>query len=135
MSPSNIAHRAGPLKQQNKKHKTGKHASKGAIDDANKGRVSVKVSTKKGGKRGLESRQERKHKLSQARDKKKADILAQKRAIGGSDFPPVLTAVVSLQNQNENAAAELVKALSGCSEDVTVTESATCTHVAFPRFK
>ena len=31
------AHRPGPLKQQNKSHKTGKHRSRGAVDTATKG--------------------------------------------------------------------------------------------------
>jgi len=31
-------HRPGPLKQANKAHKTGRHRSKGAIDNAQKGK-------------------------------------------------------------------------------------------------
>lgn len=31
-------HRPGPLKQKNKAHKTGRHRSKGAIDNALKGK-------------------------------------------------------------------------------------------------
>ena len=37
---ANTAHRAGPLKQQNKGHKTGGHRSKGAVNNLNRGRVS-----------------------------------------------------------------------------------------------
>lgn len=32
-----VFHRPGPLKQSNKTHKTGRHRSKGAIDNALKG--------------------------------------------------------------------------------------------------
>lgn len=35
------AHRAGALKQKNKTHKTGRHRSKGAIDNELKGELSV----------------------------------------------------------------------------------------------
>lgn len=35
------AHRAGSLKQSNKAHKTGRHRSKGAIDNELKGMVFV----------------------------------------------------------------------------------------------
>ena len=61
--------------------------------------------------------------------------MAKKRSLGGQDFPPVLTAVISLQNQNEGSCAQLIKALTTCSDDVTVTKSTSCTHIAFPRFK
>lgn len=37
MGTDNKAHRAGSLKQTNKKHKTGRHRSKGAIDNDQKG--------------------------------------------------------------------------------------------------
>lgn len=37
MGLDNHAHRSGSLKQTNKSHKTGRHRSKGAIDNALKG--------------------------------------------------------------------------------------------------
>lgn len=37
-----LGHRAGPLKQTNKSHKTGRHRSKGAIDNELKGNPKFK---------------------------------------------------------------------------------------------
>lgn len=36
-----VFHRPGPLKQANKSHKTGRHRSKGAIDNALKGDFQI----------------------------------------------------------------------------------------------
>lgn len=38
MGTDQQAHRAGALKQKNKTHKTGRHRSKGAIDNEQKGK-------------------------------------------------------------------------------------------------
>lgn len=128
------AHRAGPLKQSNKTHSTGRHRSKGAVDNANRGRVGVKQSGKKN--KAQLSRMDRKHQLAQSRSKKKADVLAKKRAIGGADCPPILVAVVDLQSQLDAAAAALVQTIRTCADDIAVTESKSgATHVAFPRFR
>lgn len=35
------AHRAGALKQKNKTHKTGRHRSKGTIDNEQKGKIVI----------------------------------------------------------------------------------------------
>lgn len=37
MGSDSVAHRAGVLKQKNKAHKTGRHRSKGVIDNDQKG--------------------------------------------------------------------------------------------------
>lgn len=42
MGTDNIGHRAGALKQTNKSHKTGRHRSKGAIDNDQKGNSTVR---------------------------------------------------------------------------------------------
>lgn len=41
MGTDQQGHRAGALKQKNKEHKTGRHRSKGAIDNELKGEQSV----------------------------------------------------------------------------------------------
>lgn len=43
MGTDNKGHRAGSLKQTNKKHKTGRHRSKGAIDNDQKGLFTISV--------------------------------------------------------------------------------------------
>lgn len=40
MGSDKVAHRAGVLKQKNKSHKTGRHRSKGVIDNDQKGECS-----------------------------------------------------------------------------------------------
>ncbi len=130
-----VPHRSGPLKQSNKSHNTGRHRSKGAVDNANRGRVGVKAQCGKKNRAQL-SRKDRKHQLAQARSKKKAEVLAKKRCLGGANYPPVLVSVVDLQRQDEAAAKTLLAAIRTCADDVTVTESGRgTTHVAFPRFK
>lgn len=39
MALGQSGHRSGPLKQTNKSHKTGRHRSKGAIDNELKGKI------------------------------------------------------------------------------------------------
>lgn len=41
MGVDDQVHRAGSLKQTNKSHKTGRHRSKGAIDNEGKGNVCL----------------------------------------------------------------------------------------------
>ena len=52
-------HKSGPLKQHNKRHKSGRHKSKGEIDVASRGMLSeggglrdVQVRNRKGGREG-----------------------------------------------------------------------------------
>ena len=68
--------------------------------------------------------------MAQSRSKKKADVLAKKRALGSADSPPILTAILSFQNQDEEAGAKLVQTLKTCSPDIRITENE---HIAFPR--
>lgn len=41
MGSDRVAHRAGVLKQTNKAHKTGRHRSKGVIDNDQKGELNL----------------------------------------------------------------------------------------------
>ncbi|XP_077150607.1 pre-rRNA-processing protein TSR1 homolog [Ranitomeya variabilis] len=88
------AHRPGAFKQQNKSHKTGRHRGKGEQDRENKGRVPVKVLSKKI-KKHL-SKLDRRHKANQIRRNRKDAVLTEKRNLGSKDGPPHLVAVVPL---------------------------------------
>ncbi|KAM3934074.1 pre-rRNA-processing protein TSR1 homolog [Leptodactylus fuscus] len=88
------AHRPGALKQQNKAHKTGRHRGRGAQDRENKGRVPVKVLSKKL-KKNL-SKLDRRHKANQIRRQRKDAVLTEKRNLGSKDGPPHLVVVVPL---------------------------------------
>ena len=74
----NTAHRAGPLKQQNKGHKTGGHRSKGAVAALNRGRIS---SASSGGIKKVkkESKVAKKNKMKQLRQLKYEHILELKK--------------------------------------------------------
>ncbi len=75
-----VRHRPGAFKQQNKAHKTGRHRSKGEILNSNKGKVDLKAMTKKKDKE--HSKEQRKNRLNQIRKNKRDEILNKKRAIG-----------------------------------------------------
>lgn len=60
---SEVFHRPGPLKQSNKAHKTGRHRSKGAIENALKGRVSLKAVSHK--HKQEQRREQRRHQMNQ----------------------------------------------------------------------
>lgn len=94
---ANTSHRAGPLKQTNKSHKTGGHRSKGAVDNLNRGRVS---SLSSGGirkaKHNQVSRNTRRNKLKQVRALKLEPILEEKRCASSGVTAPILVAVIPL---------------------------------------
>ena len=129
-----VTHRSGPLKQQNKSHKTGRHRSKGAVDNDNKGRIGIKAITKS--KKAAISKRDRRNQLNQHRAKKKAEILALKRSIGGAQSPPLLTAIIDLQNADSHAVKHLTETLKTCADDIVATENPRGDlHLACPRFK
>lgn len=86
------AHRAGPLKQQNKAHKGGKH--RGTAQRRSGGRVSVKALPHR--RRRDLNRVDRRHQALQLRRQRKEAVLAEKRSLGSRDGPPHLVVVVPL---------------------------------------
>ncbi|KAJ7416386.1 Pre-rRNA-processing protein TSR1 like protein [Willisornis vidua] len=88
------AHRPGPLKQQNKAHKGGKHS--GSSQRRAGGRVPVKAQPRRR-LRDL-SRVDRRHQALQLRRQRKEAVLAEKRSLGSRDGPPHLVAVVLLHS-------------------------------------
>lgn len=91
------AHRAGPLKQANKLHKTGGHRSKGAVDALNRGRVnSSNSSLFKAKHAGLQSKLVKKHKMKQIRQMKQEIIQNKKKAISSGSVAPHLVVVIPL---------------------------------------
>ncbi|XP_077021633.1 pre-rRNA-processing protein TSR1 homolog isoform X2 [Tamandua tetradactyla] len=91
------AHRSGPLKQQNKAHKGGRHRSRGATQREGKGRLALKTLSKK--VRKELSRVDQRHRASQLRKQKKEAVLAEKRHLGSKDGPPHHVLVVPLHNR------------------------------------
>lgn len=91
------SHRSGPLKQTNKSHKTGRHRSKGAIDNALKGKCSAKVITK----RSLSAlrKEQRRQQANQLRKNKREEVFAKKRTLGSSGAAPFLVTILPLNLQ------------------------------------
>jgi len=125
------SHRPGLLKQQNKSHKNGKHRSKSEIDKNNKGRVHVKIASRKRNKDS--TREERRKKANQLRTKKREEVIQKKRAIGGHDTAPFLTAIIPL---GVSANIEgLLKQFKNCDPDSKIiTTSRDVLHISVPRF-
>jgi len=93
MAADQPKHKAGPLKQQNKSHKHGRHRTKGELEKSFKGRVDVKGITKKN--RQLDKQQKR-HQARQIRKNKREEVIEQKRQLGAEDSPPHVIALFTL---------------------------------------
>ncbi|XP_064112530.1 pre-rRNA-processing protein TSR1 homolog isoform X2 [Macrobrachium nipponense] len=131
MALSNV-HRPSALKQQNKKHNVLGHRTKGALAKASKGRVSVKVLSKKPSRKL--SKEERRNQNKQLRKFKREQTVARKRSLGTSNNPPFLVTLLPL-SPNINPRTVLT-ALTTCDPTATVSVSPQgITHISFPRFK
>ncbi|XP_063973599.1 pre-rRNA-processing protein TSR1 homolog [Diachasmimorpha longicaudata] len=132
MGTGQEVHRPGGFKQSNKAHKTGRHRSKGSISSALKGKVSVKTLTKRSKKQlGKEARR---HQCQQLRAKKREEVLAAKRNLGGSCAPPILITIIPLQEDFDTNT--LISTLTDADETAEVAQSPQgLTHIAVPRFK
>lgn len=101
-------HRAGPLKQTNKTHKTGRHRSKGSISNAVKGRVSMKTVSHKN--QIQLKKEQRRNQAVQIRKKKREESFAQKRTLGGTGSAPFLVALLPLNLQiDPNSALSIIQ--------------------------
>ncbi|XP_078404437.1 pre-rRNA-processing protein TSR1 homolog [Cetorhinus maximus] len=89
-------HRPGAFKQPNKQHKTGRHRSKGSLERDSRGRVSVKVISKK--LRKNLRKHDRRHKANQIRQQKREAVLTEKRILGSKEGPPHLVGVIVLHS-------------------------------------
>lgn len=132
MAVDQQSHRPGSLKQTNKPHKTGRHRSKGAIENALKGKVSLKVITQKQ-KRELR-REQRRQQANQLRKNKRDEVMANKRQLGGGTTAPFLVCILPLHSQIDPKSALTI--LESCDEEAIVNKSlAGITYITLPRFK
>ncbi|XP_046372243.2 pre-rRNA-processing protein TSR1 homolog isoform X1 [Haliotis rufescens] len=126
------SHRPGPLKQQNKAHKHGKHKSKGQLERETKGRVNVKVLSKRS--RQSMKKAERRNQALQMRKQKRDEVLEKKRNRGGTNTPPHFVVVVSLdRNIDTKVLLDLLK-IADDSAVVKQNEQGIL-HLSIPRFK
>ncbi|XP_028025484.1 pre-rRNA-processing protein TSR1 homolog [Bombyx mandarina] len=124
-------HRPGHFKQSNKTHKS-RHRSKRGIAAAVKGKVNLKEIVRRN-RRELR-KDDRRHQASQIRKNKREEVLAAKRALGGTRNPPFLVCVVPLNAQLDVGSALAI--LKTCSDGAVVNESENgIVHIGLPNFK
>ncbi|KAL4223073.1 ribosome biogenesis protein tsr1 [Mactra antiquata] len=123
-------HRSGPLKQQNKAHKHGKHRSKGQREDG--GRVSVKTLSRKA--ISVKRKNDRKNDAVQMRKRKRDEAIAKKRCVGSSGAPPHCVAVIPLHA--DLSTESVIDKLVHCDDQNVVRKIDNgITHVRVARFK
>uniref|UniRef100_A0A0R3RS24 Pre-rRNA-processing protein TSR1 homolog n=1 Tax=Elaeophora elaphi TaxID=1147741 RepID=A0A0R3RS24_9BILA len=107
-------HRAGPLKQINKKHKSGRHRSKGALNAVAGGKVGCKAIS--GKQRFLVGKKARRLQAQQIRENKRAALLSDSYAVsnGYLQQPPIFVTVLSFDRNY--SADELIALLCSCDE-------------------
>lgn len=153
MGLDNNAHRSGSLKQTNKSHKTGRHRSKGAIDNAMKGRFLENIVSiflhyiKILGKSSVQAvchkhkaqqrKDQRRNQLSQIRRNKRDEIMEQKRQLGSVTgiAAPFLVCILPLHSQIDPNSALAI--LENCDDEAIVkkSEASGITYITIPRFK
>ncbi|XP_030373387.1 pre-rRNA-processing protein TSR1 homolog [Scaptodrosophila lebanonensis] len=125
-------HRPGPLKQTNKAHKTGKHRSKGAIENALKGKVSLKVVSRK--HKQQQRKDQRRNQMNQLRKNKREEVWLEKRKLGGQNTAPFLVCLLPLHEQIDPRSALAI--LESCDSELLVENSPNGTvYINLPRFK
>ncbi|KAK3578778.1 hypothetical protein CHS0354_035687 [Potamilus streckersoni] len=126
-------HNPGTLKQQNKVHKHGKHKTKGQMDRETKGRVNIKVLTKKS--KHVQRKNDRRYQAQQLRKQKREEVLAKKRNRGGHGTPPYFVVIVALDKTVDTKA--VMDLLKTCDETLVVDEQNEqgIQHITVPRFK
>lgn len=128
-------HRAGPFKQRNKAHKSGKKRS--ARDLTNGGRVrttsvsSLRSLSSKGG--STVARSVRKNQLAQLRKLKREEILNARRGIA---VAPVLVAVLNLSDDgiNESILAQRLETFDS-SSTCFASKRGNYIHIEMPKFR
>uniref|UniRef100_A0A1B0B9E2 Pre-rRNA-processing protein TSR1 homolog n=1 Tax=Glossina palpalis gambiensis TaxID=67801 RepID=A0A1B0B9E2_9MUSC len=127
-----VFHRPGPLKQTNKPHKTGRHRSKGAIDNAMKGKMAEMTISHK--HRQIQRREQRRNQMNQLRKAKREEALATKRQLGGQNTAPFLVCILPMHLQIDPKSALTI--LENCDAEALVERTSTgVTYVNIPRFK
>jgi pre-rRNA-processing protein TSR1 len=93
-----VQHKPGVFKHPNKTHKTGRHRSKGEILKTNKGKVGIKIISRKN--KDIQSKDQRKNRLVQIRKNKRDEILNKKRCIGSLSGSPHIVVNLSFSKIN-----------------------------------
>ncbi|XP_067645009.1 pre-rRNA-processing protein TSR1 homolog isoform X1 [Eurosta solidaginis] len=127
-----VFHRPGPFKQTNKAHKTGRHRSKGAIENVLKGRVSLKAVSHK--HKQEQSREQRRNQMNQIRKKKREEARMEKLRLGTENSAPFMICVLPMHQQIDAKSALAI--IESCDEGAIIQRTETgATYINLPRFK
>ena len=136
---SQQVHRPGPLKQDNKRHKFGRHRTNRSINTDNRGRKDdIKAITKR---KDIIRRHDRRNQMKQIRHNRREETLLAKRGLGTDSLPPILVAVLDMniedsdnQNQSVETFLDLVR---NCDQSCVINsdDNGRNFHISFPRLK
>lgn len=133
MNAKQETHRPGAWKQSNKQHKTGSHRSKSAINKEIKGKQNNIKTSLKHLKKNLQ-KDARRNQLLQIRKKKREEILAQKRDLGGFSSAPVLICIIPLHSNID--IQNVMSVITSIDESANISTSPCgITHIGIPRIK
>nr|XP_034190311.1 pre-rRNA-processing protein TSR1 homolog isoform X1 [Osmia lignaria]XP_034190312.1 pre-rRNA-processing protein TSR1 homolog isoform X1 [Osmia lignaria] len=110
------------------------YGTEGLVDlrQLNRGKPGVKVVSKR--IRKNLGKDARRHQSSQIRQKKREEVLQQKRDLGGSQSAPILVCIIPLQEDLDTQS--ILSVLTKADETAVVTNSPCgITHLSIPRFK
>ncbi|XP_014487842.1 PREDICTED: pre-rRNA-processing protein TSR1 homolog [Dinoponera quadriceps] len=125
-------HRPGALKQTNKQHKTGRHRSKSAINNEQKGKQNI-TKVWKHLRKNL-GKDARRHQLSQIRRKRREEILIQKRNLSGFNSVPHLISIIPLRSDTD--VQDIISIIKSIDETANIATSPSgVIHIGIPRFK
>jgi pre-rRNA-processing protein TSR1 homolog len=110
-------HRSGPLRQENKPHKSGRHRTNREVDKANNGKINLKL-VKIKAKHELKKREKR-NKLLQIRKRKREEVVNDKRKIGFGESPPLL---ITILNNGNAHFEEMLECIKECGQDIQIDE-------------
>ncbi|XP_028046224.1 pre-rRNA-processing protein TSR1 homolog isoform X2 [Monomorium pharaonis] len=126
-------HRPGALKQSNKKHKTGRHRSKSAINNDLKGKQNIIGKSSKHFEKNL-GRDARRNRLLQFRKMKREEILAQKRNLSSFSSAPLLICIIPLQSDTD--VKNILSVVTSMDKTTNVATSPSgIAHISVPRLK
>jgi pre-rRNA-processing protein TSR1 len=134
MADRQAVHKSGPLKQQNKAHKNGKHRTKGQIAALFKGRVSFKTHTRNSRKEARKA--DRKNKMKQLRANKRHETFMAKRNVGVEGTPPHLVVVLCMsESVDQEAVHSLLCGASRTEEEDPAIPFSSLTTLCHPILK
>ena len=135
---SQETHRSGPLKQDNKRHKFGRHRTNRSINTSNRGRKDdIKTITKQ---KDRIKRSDRRNQMNQMRQNKREETILAKRGLGdGYKAAPILVAVLDMNTDGDSTETfdKFLDLVKNCDQNNVYNDFKTERnfHISFPKLK